>query len=164
MPLYKNNHNRYSVSQQTLLAKSELTCFKEGCLARVPGLLPDLPYCSPHVLFLVLSSTPLSASVCGELGPRGDGWRREGLRCPVVDLHKSVFLGQRLVERSPNLKVKIAQSCLTLCDPMDCSLPGSSVRGILQARILEWVAVPSSRGILPTKGSNPGLPPCRQIR
>ena len=39
-----------------------------------------------------------------------------------------------------------AQSCLTLCDPMDCSLPGSSVRGILQARILEWVAFPLSRG------------------
>ena len=35
---------------------------------------------------------------------------------------------------------------LTLCDPMNCSLPGSSVHGILQARILEWVAVPFSRG------------------
>ena len=34
----------------------------------------------------------------------------------------------------------------TLCDPMDCSLPGSSVHGILQARILEWVAIPFSRG------------------
>ena len=38
-----------------------------------------------------------------------------------------------------------ARSCLTLCDPMDCSPPGSSVHGILQARIREWVAVPSSR-------------------
>ena len=38
------------------------------------------------------------------------------------------------------------QSCLTLCNPMDCSPPGSSVHGILQARILEWVAMPSSRG------------------
>ena len=35
--------------------------------------------------------------------------------------------------------------CLTLCDPVDCSLPGSSVHGILQARILEWVAMPSSK-------------------
>ena len=41
---------------------------------------------------------------------------------------------------------KLLQSCLTLCDPMDCSLPGSSVHRVLQARILEWVAVPSSRG------------------
>ena len=37
------------------------------------------------------------------------------------------------------------QSCLTLCNPVDHSLPGSSVHGILQARILEWVAIPSSR-------------------
>ena len=36
----------------------------------------------------------------------------------------------------------VANSCLTLCDPMDCSLPGSSVHRILQARILEWVAFP----------------------
>ena len=35
----------------------------------------------------------------------------------------------------------VAQSCLTLCDPMNCSLPGSSVHGILQARILEWIAI-----------------------
>ena len=40
----------------------------------------------------------------------------------------------------------VTQSCLTLCNPVDCSPPGSSVHGILQARILEWVAMPSSRG------------------
>ena len=38
------------------------------------------------------------------------------------------------------------QSCLTLCNPVDCSLRSSSVHGILQARILEWVSIPSSRG------------------
>ena len=42
--------------------------------------------------------------------------------------------------------VLVAKSCLTLCDPMDCSLSGSSVHGILQARILEWVVLLSSRG------------------
>ena len=47
---------------------------------------------------------------------------------------------------------KSLQLCPTLCDPMDCSLPGSSVHGILQARILEWVAVPSSRG--PSRSRN----------
>ena len=41
---------------------------------------------------------------------------------------------------------EVAQSRLILCDPMDCSLPGSSVHGILQARVLEWVAFPFSRG------------------
>ena len=39
-----------------------------------------------------------------------------------------------------------AQSCLALSNPRDCSPPGSSVLGILQPRILEWVAIPSSRG------------------
>ena len=42
--------------------------------------------------------------------------------------------------------VLVTQSCLTLCDPMDCSLPGSSVRGLSQARILQWVAIPFSGG------------------
>ena len=53
--------------------------------------------------------------------------------------------------------VKSLQSCLTLCDPMDCSLPGSSVRGILQAGILEWVAIPSP-GDLSHPGIEPGSP------
>ena len=48
--------------------------------------------------------------------------------------------------------VLVAQLCLTFCDPMDCSPPVSSVRGILQARILEWVAIPFSRG-----SSRPGI-------
>ena len=43
-------------------------------------------------------------------------------------------------------KLLVTQSCLTLCDPMDCGPPGSSVHGILQARILEWVAIPFFRG------------------
>ena len=55
------------------------------------------------------------------------------------------------------MHAKSLQSCPTLCKPMDCSLPGSSVHGILQAGILEWVASSFSRG------SNPGLPHCRQI-
>ena len=42
--------------------------------------------------------------------------------------------------------MKVAQSCPTFCDPMDCSPPGSSVHRILQARILAWVAIPFSRG------------------
>ena len=41
---------------------------------------------------------------------------------------------------------KLLHSCLTLCDPVEDSPPGSSIHGILQARILEWVAMPSSRG------------------
>ena len=55
------------------------------------------------------------------------------------------------------------QSCQTLCNPRDHSPPGSSVLGITQARILEWVANPFFRGIFPTQGSNSGLPHCRWI-
>ena len=39
------------------------------------------------------------------------------------------------------MKVKVTQSCLTLSNPMDCSLPGSSIHGIFQVRVLEWVAI-----------------------
>ena len=56
----------------------------------------------------------------------------------------------------------VARSYPTLCDPTDCSPPGFSVRGILQARILEWVAIPSP-GDLPDPGIEPGLLHCRQI-
>ena len=44
------------------------------------------------------------------------------------------------------IRIQLLQSCLTLCNPMDCSPLGFSVHGILQSRILEWVAMPSSRG------------------
>ena len=54
------------------------------------------------------------------------------------------------------VKVKV-KSCPTLCDPMDCSLPGSSLHGILQARVLEWVAISFSRD-LPNPGIEPGSP------
>ena len=60
------------------------------------------------------------------------------------------------------MKVLVAQSCLTLCNPTDCSLPGSSVHGILQAQILEWVDIPFLQGIFPTQGLNPGLLHSRQ--
>ena len=55
-----------------------------------------------------------------------------------------------------------APLCPTLCDLMYCSPPGSSVLGILQARIPQCVDVPFSRGIFPTQGSNPGVLHCRQ--
>ena len=55
------------------------------------------------------------------------------------------------------VRAKLLQSCLTLCDPMDCSPPVSSVHGILQARILGWVAKSSSRD-LPNPGIKPETP------
>jgi len=64
--------------------------------------------------------------------------------------------------RDPPVKVLVAQSCLTLYDPIDCSQPGSSVHGVFQARIMEWAAIPFSRGSSQPR-SNPGLLYCRRI-
>ena len=61
---------------------------------------------------------------------------------------------------------EVAQSCLTLFDPMDSSLPGSTIHGIFQARVPEWVAISFSRGSSQTRdwtqGLNPSLQHCRQ--
>ena len=59
--------------------------------------------------------------------------------------------------------VLVARLYPTLCESMDYSTPCSSVYGILQARILEWIATPFSRGIFPTQGLNPGLLHCNQV-
>ena len=63
----------------------------------------------------------------------------------------------------PTKESEVVQSCPTLCNPMGCSLPGSSIHGIFQAKVLEWVAISFSRKIFPTQGLNPGLPHCRQM-
>ena len=69
--------------------------------------------------------------------------------CGLVEFAKRYH-----IQHSPLCVCLFAQSCLILCDPMDCSPPGYSVCGILQARILEWVAMPFP-GDLP----NPGIEP-----
>ena len=66
-------------------------------------------------------------------------------------------LGMRNGVEKEGKTSEVAQSCLTLCDPMHCSLPGSSVHGIFEARILEWVAIPSP-GDLPNPGIEPRYP------
>ena len=66
----------------------------------------------------------------------------------------------------PFVRASVAESCVILCDPVDCSLPGSFVYGISQARILEWVAIFLLQGILPIQGLNPFplcVLHCRQI-
>ena len=56
------------------------------------------------------------------------------------------YLGIGLYINFMCMGVLVSQSCPTLCDPMDCSPPASSVHGIFQARVLKWVAISSSRG------------------
>ena len=56
-----------------------------------------------------------------------------------------------------SVEVLVTPSCLTLCDPIDCSQPGSSISGISQTRILEWVAIYFSRGSYQSRDLNPHL-------
>ena len=70
----------------------------------------------------------------------------------VVLRFDCVWLGVHISEVN-----EVTQSCPTFCDSMDCSLPGSSLHGILQARVLEWVAISFSRGS-PDPGIEPGSP------
>ena len=65
-------------------------------------------------------------------------------------IHKRLTLDPKTVKKVEYERIEKGVLCsvtsvMTLCDPMECRLPGSSVRGILQARLLEWLAVPSSR-------------------
>ena len=73
-----------------------------------------------------------------------DKWYKSwGRRCSASPKYKNAW-GHSTV--SVWVRVSVTQSCLTLCDPMDCNPPGSFVHGILQARIPEWVAIPISGG------------------
>ena len=64
---------------------------------------------------------------------------------------------------SPCMLCLVAQSCLTLCNPMDCIQPGSSVHVDSLGKNIEVGCHALLQGIFPTQGSNPGLPCCRQI-
>ena len=78
-------------------------------------------------------------------------WQQQSLTCLYDGIRRTrstkYFTPQR-EKPTPHVACDLLrlQSCLTLWDPMDCTPPGSSLHGILQARILEWVAVPFSRG------------------
>ena len=77
-------------------------------------------------------------------------WGRNKLGMKPITINYPVHTKSTLTMSSAHThkkgKMVVTQSCLTLCDPMDCSPPGSSVHGILQARILEWAAISFSRG------------------
>ena len=70
---------------------------------------------------------------------------RPECRWSLVSIMK-IQVKQSHVKNALCMHAKLLQSCSTLCDPVEHSLPGSSLHGTIQARILEWVAMPSSRG------------------
>ena len=110
---------------------------------RLKELLPD------HIRGGAGASAPVSDFLsCLTRGRRGQG------------TYPGTHSEDQHADRGVDSKV-VAQACLTLCDLMDCSLPGSSIHAIFQARVLEWVAISFSRGSS-TQGSNPGLPHCWQ--
>ena len=77
--------------------------------------------------------------------------------------HPSPTSRERSLPADGCAHAKSLQSCPALCDPMDCSLPGSSVHGIFQARIPEWVAMPFPGRVFLTRESNLCLLHCRWI-
>ena len=72
----------------------------------------------------------------------------------VVPLHMRSSQTRDQTDALCIVKVLVAQSCLTLCDPVDCSPPGSSVHGIFQASILEWIASSPSPPGISSRGSS----------
>ena len=83
--------------------------------------------------------------------------------CDLVGMSFSVLSDSNIGGEVVHVCVLVAQLCLTLCNSMDCSLPGSAVHGIFQARILEWVAMPFSWGSSRPRELNPGLSHCWQV-
>ena len=81
---------------------------------------------------------------------RSHRWQPTRLPCPWDSPGKNTGVGCRFLLQCMKVKSEreVAQSCPTLSDPMDCSLLGSSVHGIFQARVLEWVAIAFSEAIL----------------
>ena len=117
-----------------------------------------------HWVFIYLAASGLSGSMW-DLVP----WPGVKLRPPALGVlatqwpaksSKPLSVSRKLSLREMYVSInstcaKSLQSCLTLCDHMDCSPPGSSVHGILQAKIPEWFAMPSSRGSsLPGDGTH----------
>ena len=122
-----------------------------------------------HIMFLVDDFGPaeyvevfhdifLHVSQGGDLGEKSCQWRstfskdRQIYNWGAGPHHVSIAVSCLLstiahFKRCVHVREsEVAQSCSTLCDPMDCSLPWSSVHGIFQARVLEWVAISFSRG------------------
>ena len=96
------------------------------------------------------------------MGKLEDHTVRSRTQLSILPLSHSSCTGSSSLAKKPvKVKLLVAQSCLSRCNPKDCSLPGSCVHGILQVRILEWVTMPFFR--FPTQGSNPSLLHCRQI-
>ena len=106
--------------------------------ATYTGLRPVLSCCCGQVTSVVPNSV------------RPHRWQPTRLPRPWDSPGKNTAVGCHFLLQCMKVKSEseVAQSCLTLSDPMDCNLPGSSIHGIFQARVLEWVAIAFSAPLL----------------
>ena len=151
---YKSRHHELIISPSTLSGKWWIRHQRVSvkCSWRQPRLLSREPAHSRHSI----NANGYHCYCChqrvvGVLAPEvqvliyfftnSKATTRAKFSSPMYSPHERVCVCVRV-----RVCMLVTQSCPTLWDPLDCSLPGSSVHGILQARILEWVAVPFSRG------------------
>ena len=118
---------------------------KHGTVARGWGDRPELKNITVVPVTECSGATKITLCKCLHLH-KGNCYRcygaGTGIRFQTADGELSNFVLKMCVR----MHAKLLQTCPTLCDPTDCSPPGSSVHGILQARELQWVAMPFSRG------------------
>ena len=114
-----------------------------GCHFLLQGILPTQGS-NPHLLHWQVDSLPYE--------PPGKPLLFHTCMCTRAHTRVCVCVCVYSYDVSKNHWVLIAQSCPTLCDPMNCNSPGSSVHKILQARILQWVAMPFSGGSSQPRG------------
>ena len=128
------------------MASAPLKGFHASPGPPLPNSFMTLVLCPRHVHLLAAHHWAKANSQCT--------WNKGWQSFPIKDqmVYFISFAGHACV------CAKSLQLCLTLCDPMDCNPPGCSVHGILQTRILEWLAM-LSLGILPNRGSNPSFIP-----
>ena len=116
-------------------------------LCRLSSLYPSTLLCAPSGCPVWTTSVRSLPSGFRLVWPVGSADRKWGGERRVRSLHSSGSLPVGLQQDDcPSSACVRVQSCPTLCNPIDCSPPGPSVHGILQARIIEWVAMPSCRG------------------
>ena len=128
------------------MASAPLKAFHASPALPLPNSFMTLVLCPRHVHLLAAHHWAKANSQC----VWNKGWQSFPIKGQMVNFIS--FAGHACV------LAELLQLCLTLCDPMDYNPPGSSVHGILQTRILEWLAM-LSLGILPTRGLNQSLTP-----
>ena len=137
-------------------------CSSHSCIGSSPSKIQSIfffvvfsqPISSPLVL-IAYHPVPLSFQRRGKCeAPIGNPAHITSLKpLPGTSNWMSTPLPRsQVLCKNFKVKVLVTQLCLTLCDPMDYSLPASTVHGILQARILQWVAIPFSRGSSQPRG------------